>query len=66
VTRNGQKGDQALSFFLCLLFFFSLFSSIAAFSFALASFVLDVLIIDGESFIDLGTKSRIILDAIAR
>jgi hypothetical protein len=58
-SESGQ-----LSLFLCLFVLLCFLGSLAAFSFALASLVLDVLIVDIESLVDFSTQSSIVLDAI--
>lgn len=60
-SESGQ-----LSLLICLFLLLCLLGSLAAFSFALTSLVLDVLIVDIESLVDFGSQSSIVLDAIKR
>ena len=56
--------SEQLSLLLCLFVVLCLLGSLATFTFALASLVLDVFIVDIESLVDFSTQSSIVLDAI--
>lgn len=58
--------SEQLSLFFRLLVLLALLDSLATFSLALSLVILDVLVIDIESLVNLGTQSSVVLNAIKR